>query len=820
MVDIVTTPEWKAVRILERDEVALGGFGGNMNEQATALVARTELLKEEKADRSDIIQGQYSFTTVASFDAVKSTIPSNSVVIIDEVGPNQGTNTWNGTTLQKSNYDPLTQAKTYVDANPLFKPIWLTSGQDVHNLNDGIYRFTTTVGATLLNLPSDMGTFKAGTLEVKRSSDVSKDRGIAKMSVTLYYDANEIKTWEKTGNGGSTGFAWLTWQKQVSRYEYELNKTTVNTAIVNAVSSKAEINLFPNYALTSESSSTYQATLADESGYPTITLNTGGVTLVAYDMNTVANVADVGRLVTFSIEGYCTTSGANSSDITIQALSSAGAVLATSANTYLSTSNAWQKITTTLTLPAGTTKIRMRMINRNGAGNTLCEFRNASLASDYVFLKYINPAQSSGSSADNIFFVSSAGSDSNKGTKTNPFLTLQKAFDSLPEQGGIVEMSGGVYRKPATMNSKGNVWVRSKRNERAIIFGSDQLVVAKTVGYTQVYQAPLVAKPVGMGGGRGKPVIFEFGTLSKPILPADRQHLHKSATHRLPYTEMFEATSLAELDTVGGRGKWWWESGIIYFAATDGGDAILKQYEARMRPTLIQTDGVLHLTRIDTFFSTIEGGQFNGVMVDREDCRTFGNYFNGWSDNCNITKGLYDVAGGNGNDGINGTVTSYNVADVNTRLIAHYVEPHVHDNGDDGLSYHYRGNVRISGGVGESNTKADFVHVTGATCVCDGTVSQNTLNGFYAATTATGDTERTSSYFKCINTKARNNTYSYRAADDAVMECENTKAINPTGYGYYQTGAGAINALDCKYSGDPSKKKSGTVNVTNTESLT
>lgn len=115
MVDIVANPEWKSVRILERDEVALGGYGGNMNEQATALVARTELLMQEKADTSDIIQGQYSFTTLAAFDAVKSTIPANSVVIIDEVGDNQGTNTWNGTTLTKSAYDPLEQAKDYTD---------------------------------------------------------------------------------------------------------------------------------------------------------------------------------------------------------------------------------------------------------------------------------------------------------------------------------------------------------------------------------------------------------------------------------------------------------------------------------------------------------------------------------------------------------------------------------------------------------------------------------------------------------------------------------------------------------------------------------
>lgn len=55
MVDIVANPEWKPVRILERDEVALGGYGGNMNEQATSLVARTELLNKEKASGLDLL---------------------------------------------------------------------------------------------------------------------------------------------------------------------------------------------------------------------------------------------------------------------------------------------------------------------------------------------------------------------------------------------------------------------------------------------------------------------------------------------------------------------------------------------------------------------------------------------------------------------------------------------------------------------------------------------------------------------------------------------------------------------------------------------
>lgn len=770
-----------------------------------------------------IAGGHKAYQTLAAATAAQASLPVNSIVEVtnDSDSIKNGAYQWNGITLTKSVYDPLTQSKNYADANPLFKPRYLVSGEDLNVLPSGIYIVPAASWSTILNMPSSQMTDPDIGIVICNREPTNIGASYQRVVRYTVNANNEIESFERLGNGGSTSFAWLLWQKQVSRYEYEQNKTTINNSIAAIGASKAEINLFPNYALTAESASTYQAALADESGYPTLTMNTSGVTLVAYDMNIVTNIADVGKTISFSADGFCNVNNVNAGDLTIQALNGAGSVIAVSANAYITSANIWQKITTTLTLPAGTTKIRLRMINRNGAGNTVCKFRNAVLMSDYIFIKYINPAQQSGSTAsENIFFVAKTGNDSNKGTASAPFLTIQKAVSSLSASGGIIDVSGGVYRETVTSSSKGNVWIRSKRNERAMIFGSNQLIVTKTAGYTQVYQAALAAKPVGMGGGRGKPVIFEFGTLSKPILDSDRHHLHRSRTHRLPYTEMFEAATKAELDTAEGKGKWFWEGGIIYFAATDGSDATLKQYEARMRPTLIQTDGVLHLTRVDTFFSATEGGLFSGILVDREDCRTFGNYFNGWSDNCNITKSLYDEACGNGNDGMNGTVTIYNIPDVNTRLTAHYVEPHVHDNGDDGLSYHYRSNVRIEGGYGEYNTKADFVHVTGATCICDGTESNGTMNGFYIATTATGDSERKASYFKCKNTKARNNTYSYRAADDAIMHCENTKAINPTGFGYYQTGTGAINAEDCKYTGDPSKMKFGTVNVTNHSALT
>ena len=97
-------------------ELARGGPNGNMNEQAKALLARTEFLNQQKASKSEIVQGHYEFNTYAEFNAIKSTLPLNCTVIINEIPTGtqtwgQGTNRWNGTTLSKSAHDPLTQAK-------------------------------------------------------------------------------------------------------------------------------------------------------------------------------------------------------------------------------------------------------------------------------------------------------------------------------------------------------------------------------------------------------------------------------------------------------------------------------------------------------------------------------------------------------------------------------------------------------------------------------------------------------------------------------------------------------------------------------------
>ncbi|MFA9203677.1 MAG: hypothetical protein ACEQSD_06755, partial [Flavobacteriales bacterium] len=312
----------------------------------------------------------------------------------------------------------------------------------------------------------------------------------------------------------------------------------------------------------------------------------------------------------------------------------------------------------------------------------------------------------------------------------------------------------------------------------------------------------------------------EWGTKSKPIIESERHPLHRGLTHRLPYTEMFEAATKAELDTV--NGKWFWESGIIYFSATDGGDATLKRYEARARPTLTHNNGTIELNRVSAWFSSAAGMRFNGLKTTRQGCTSYGSLRNGFDDNANLTLSHKDISGGNGNDGFNPTLDGALLAqpEFNTRLEQVYFDPYGHDNGDDGLSCHYRSDSTIHGGLFEYNTKADVVHVTGANCICYNTVSNKTRHGFYSATATTGDSERVKTVFRCVSTVATGNEYSYTAYDDSVMQCIDTKAVNPLTWGYLQSGAGALHATNAKYTGDALKAKSGTVTVINDAALT
>jgi len=85
----------------------------NDDELYTFLGAADGTLTAEKAKAVMNIAGHAFYKTLAAAQAAQASLPANTVVEVTNDGTNNGTYQWDGTTLTKSAYDPLTQAKAY-----------------------------------------------------------------------------------------------------------------------------------------------------------------------------------------------------------------------------------------------------------------------------------------------------------------------------------------------------------------------------------------------------------------------------------------------------------------------------------------------------------------------------------------------------------------------------------------------------------------------------------------------------------------------------------------------------------------------------------
>lgn len=696
--------------------------------------------------------------------------------------------------------------KAYVDANPLFKNPTLNGTENLDLLPSGKYFISSLPVALALDaqLPPNASSPKAGWIE--KTQGVA---GLTELVFTRYTKSTkgEYEVFKKTSNGGSGALVWLDWEKNPSRLEIDRLPT---------------INCFKDTRFSGTGAVTYQATQTiDSLGVGVANMLTTGVTAMFYEYDVDNRIFVAGQPVTFSAEAMSDATGLNDGcDISIVAYKTdvvTTGVTKTTANTQI---GVWEELSVTHTLPADAIKFRVRFIRR--ANNTYVKFKKPVLTSSAWDATFISAFGTTGNATPTTIYVAKTGNNANTGTKLLPKLTVQAAINTVIATGNngcVTLMDSEWYRESVVNNSDLTIELNAVRGKRGTIIGSDRLIATKTSGFTKIYQAALAAKPVGMGGARGAPMIFEWGTPSSAVLDEDVHSLQRGEAYRLPYTVMLEAASKAELDTVGGNGKWWWESGIIYFAATDGSDATLKQYEARVRPCFAHTGGAMVLRRIDSYFSNYYGMSFGGASVVRDDCRAYGAYHNGFSDNANSTMSRRDMSVQNGNDGFNGTVSSYEgTPNMDTAINASYFDPYGSLNGDDGISFHIRGTCNIWGGLFEYNTKAGVVHVTGGGGNCYGTIARGQVDGFYTATAAPDGRNKSSMH--CHNTIAEKNTYDYRAGDDSNLVCINTMSTNPSGFGYYQTGTGKIVARNCKYTGDPAKAKSGNVVVTNDSVLT
>lgn len=80
-------------------------------EEVTAAVAPKANKIEVDATLAAYVGGRKAYTTLALAQAAQASLPANTAIEVTNDGENNGTYQWNGTTLTKSQYDPITQSK-------------------------------------------------------------------------------------------------------------------------------------------------------------------------------------------------------------------------------------------------------------------------------------------------------------------------------------------------------------------------------------------------------------------------------------------------------------------------------------------------------------------------------------------------------------------------------------------------------------------------------------------------------------------------------------------------------------------------------------
>lgn len=533
------------------------------------------------------------------------------------------------------------------------------------------------------------------------------------------------------------------------------------------------------------------------------------------------SVSDNSSKITLTADAFFSNAASGAGEISIEQRSHSN--VTTRENATPTTSGEWQSITATTTIKPDTRFIDIKFVKRGLS--EVVKFKNPVLKIDglnYNFtpIEQRETIKKLTTNAVRTMYVSKSGSDSNSGSRNRPLLTIGKAVDSLPLGGEIFVLDGGEYREFVYINSPHHFTIKAVNNQAVNIFGSNKLELTKTANYNKIYQAPLAQKPTGMASHKGQPMIAEWGTPSLEILDEDRHPLQRGLKYRLPYTQLFEIEDLATLDNT--NGGWFWQDGVIYLTATDGGNAANKRYEARARGTFAHTQGSLTLERVNIWFSNSYGFRSSGTNVVRKDCNIYGCREDGFSDNANFTLSYNDTAAGNGNDGFNMTVEGAGISgdESTNRLTAIYYNPYGHDNGDDGLSCHYRSDSTVYGGLFEYNNKGDVIHVTGSNSACYGTVSRGSTFGFCVRSNPNPslDSERVLTTMRCVGTVSYKNDVAYAANDGAALECLDTNAFDYKTAGYDGTG-GEVTAINCSYSSSQGVSKKGNVVIKDTTRL-
>ena len=428
-----------------------------------------------------------------------------------------------------------------------------------------------------------------------------------------------------------------------------------------------------------------------------------------------------------------------------------------------------------------------------------------------------------------VTYVSVDGKDTNDGTATSPFATVNKALASGATN---ILMYAGTYRQKIDL-AKSDAQIISigpvKETGRVIFEGEESLICTEETlvdGYEHVYCASVdKVFPTNMKW------IFHDGVVEVTTLITDeeRHPLERGMKYRCEDTRIIRCSAsavenaLTEIESASAY-KWYYdaENKVLYFSRPQpvteenplksnfGGEALFAN--ALRHKTLL-------VTGIETRYMCFNVNFTIGSRII--DCKA-ANVVAAGAFTYNRSVGAEFVrceachcnTGSNG-DGFNGH--SANSGDPFSKQTAvSLIDCWSHDNQDDGYSDHERSEITIIGGLYEWNGKGGVVPSYGSHCTCYNVMARHNYNGFYYTGTAEEAEGGMYGQCVCIGCIAENNTAGSTMTGFKVdgngnrMMCIDCRSMN-NALGFAPGNSAYMKLIDCHASGNTTAVKGGTV---------
>lgn len=369
-------------------------------------------------------------------------------------------------------------------------------------------------------------------------------------------------------------------------------------------------------------------------------------------------------------------------------------------------------------------------------------------------------------------YLSPVGDDDNLGVESQPLLTLAKAV-SLIAFGGDIILKQGDYTDFDLHNLTSQI--KSIKAEQGanvrLVYGEKIEAAILTGGTTRVYQAAYA--------GSINPVSYlwqhDINDVATLVLMTNRHPLHRGRVYRLPSTRLYNASSIAEIESTTNKLMWFLDSGVLYFSKGLGSDLLINPIVIPSAASIEFSEPMnIFMYGIDILYKAVKTKNLKGEIKDSSIGMINGAGAIVYDDTSGLkfTRLEYYACS---NDGSNGHVVGNgaNPFPFARQNQIDFVDCHGHDNSDDGESCHEFSVVSHKGGLFEFNGNG-ITPASGGHTMCDGVTTQH--NGVHDWTTdqnGTGFSSQGSALdngvgtnIHCINCISIGDRKAFNGADD------------------------------------------------------